>query len=163
MKSRNFLIAASLVAGIATITLSVAAELTDKDWLLKASTSEERFRMVQTQLRGLDQPMLEIGQRYLQVYAALERENYDLAAYHWKKIGLSLENAIVKRPARVANSNALFLDHHYDDVMQDLESRDKKRAWEGFAKARGVCIACHVAENVQWMNAQPMFEIAPPK
>ena len=136
-------------------------QLTPNDWLLSEPNDDERFKLVQTQLRGFDQPMWEVGERYRRMYEALERENYDLAIYHWKKIGTSIRNGIAKRPARIGNAKAFFLDEHFDEVLASLEARTLASAWEAFARAKTVCMSCHVAEKVGYMNMQPMFDLAP--
>ena len=76
------------------------------DWLLDAPDDLTRFQLLQRYLRGFDQPMWEVGHRYAGLYDALERENYDLALYHWDKIRTTIRNGYLKRPARRANSDA---------------------------------------------------------
>src|SRR6187455_2295229 len=55
------------------------------DWLVGAPDAA-RFALLQRQLRGFDQPMWEVGERFERVHAALKRGNYPLATYHWEKI-----------------------------------------------------------------------------
>jgi hypothetical protein len=50
------------------------------DWLLDADSDMERFRRLQTYIRGYGQPMAEVGGRYLAVFQALEDRNYELAS-----------------------------------------------------------------------------------
>ena len=39
-----------------------------KGWLLEAESDSERFELLQRYLRGFDQPMWEVGERYRLVY-----------------------------------------------------------------------------------------------
>jgi hypothetical protein len=128
------------------------------DWLLDAPDDVTRFQLLQRYLRGFDQPMWEVGHRYLGLYDALERENYDLALYHWDKIKTTIQNGYLKRPARRANADAVFLDQVWENARSAFESRKLEQAWEGFALARAGCMTCHDAENMAWMNNQDMFD-----
>jgi hypothetical protein len=79
------------------------------DWLVAAPDDAARFALLQRQLRGFDQPMWEVGERFERVHAALKRGNYPLATYHWEKIRTTIENGIVKRPKRRENAEAARL------------------------------------------------------
>lgn len=132
------------------------------DWLLSAPDDDARFRLLQTQLRGFDQPMWEVGERFERIHTALERRNYPLAAYHWEKIRTAIENGVAKRPKRRENAEALFLRPVWSDVQADLKSEDQARAWAAFERAKTACQSCHQAEQVPFMNDQPVFDLAAP-
>lgn len=138
------------------------SERSPNDWLLNAESDTERFELLQRYLRGFDQPMWEVGERYVAVFRALERENFDLAAYHWDKIRTTIENGYLKRPARRANADEVFLDSLWGKVRDALVSGNTETAWKGFALGRDACMRCHVAESMPFMNDQPMFELLPP-
>lgn len=131
-------------------------------WLTGADSDAVRFERLQRYLRGFDQPMWEVGERYEAMHTALGRGNYELAAYHWDKIRVTIQNGYLKRPARQANSDAILLNGTWDAVRGALASRDARKAWAGFERAKAACQACHAAESVPWMNDQPMFELAAP-
>lgn len=135
------------------------SDLAANDWLLSADSDAARFERLQQQLRGFDQPMWEVGERYLSLHAALERENYDLALYHWDKIGTTIENGIAKRPGRAANARNLFLEGPFHEVRAGLEQRAPDAAWQAFSLARSTCMSCHQAEAVGYMNNQPLFDL----
>lgn len=158
---RIFLIAALACLG-ACNQQSKSDGLKPNDWLLKANSDDERFRQIQRQLRGFDQPMWEVGERYARMHEALSRGNTELALYHWEKIKTTIENGVAKRPARQANAEALFLTPVWADVEGDLKSGDPARAWRGFARAKTACQACHTAEKVEYMNNQEVFDLVPP-
>lgn len=133
------------------------------DWLLSAENDEARFKLIQRQMRGFDQPMWEVGERFERLHDALERENYELAVYHWDKIRTTIENGAVKRPARRANAEALFLtDDVWNEAKAGFESRDAAKAWAAFDLARTACQSCHQAEKVEYMNNQPVFDLEAP-
>jgi hypothetical protein len=127
------------------------------NWITDAPSDAERFERIQKYLRGFDETMHEVGERFEKVHEAIEAENYDLALYHWDKIKLTIENGLMKRPARKANAEALFLDTTWANTQKAFASRDKAQVWQGFELARGACMACHAAEKVEFINNQPLF------
>jgi len=54
--------------------------------------------------------MWQIGYRYQQIHAAIEDENWELADHHWGKIHSVLNVALMKRPKRTPNAEAMFPD-----------------------------------------------------
>ncbi len=138
-------------------------QATSKKWITEAASDPERFQRIEKYLRGFDQPMWEVGERYEKLYAALLRGNLELASYHWAKIKLTIENGTMKRPARRASADAFFLAGTWDSVNEALESGDAATAWRGFEKARAYCIKCHEAEGVGYMNDQAIFTDLMPK
>ena len=150
-------------AGAAGPTKLVSEQqLQQDDWLLAAPDDVERFRRLQQQLRGFDQPMWEIGERFTRIHDALGRGNYELAVFHWWKIEQTLRNAAMKRPKRAANAEAFFLDGNYQRLRAEFESRDPGRAWAAFEEAKGICQACHHAEQSAFANDQALFELSAP-
>ena len=130
-----------------------------KHWLLNEKDYEKRTIKLEKYLRGFDQPMLEVGQRYASMQQALQDKNYDFANYQWKKIKKTINNGLMKRPARSKNAHAILLNITWDEVSNDIASKNEQRARHGFSKARAACIACHIAENMAYINNQPLFKI----
>lgn len=128
-------------------------------WLSEAESDEKRFQLLQKYLRGFDQPMWEVGERYQSMHTALTRNNPELATYQWEKIRTTIENGIMKRPKRGKNAKAIFLETAWHDVLSDLKSGDLAKAKQGFNKAKAACMACHAAEQVGYMNNQPVFDL----
>lgn len=161
MKRRYWGVAAAMIALIAfghgSFAQAPEGQAASKRWITEAADDPERFQRIEKYLRGFDQPMWEIGDRYEKLYAALVRGNFELASYHWAKIKLTIENGTMKRPARRASADAFLLTDTWDSVNEALESGDQATAWTGFEKARASCMKCHEAERVGYMNDQPMF------
>ncbi|WP_157533303.1 hypothetical protein ACJJIP_18760 [Microbulbifer sp. VTAC004] len=129
----------------------------ERDWLLNAESEKDRLILLQNYLGGFSASMWEVGYRYKSIFLALQDENFDLAIYHWEKIKTAIKNGYLKRPARKANADAIFLDLVYGNVLGSFESRDIKKAWQGFSNGRSACMKCHAAEKIPWMNNQPLF------
>ena len=126
-------------------------------WLLNARNDEERFRRLQIYAGGTDQQMWQIGYRYEQVYQAITNENWELGTHHWGKLRSVFNVALMKRPNRTPNAEALFLDDNWQLLAAALEAEDADLARETFLQERQACISCHVAEGFDFINATPMF------
>jgi hypothetical protein len=138
------------------------SQVSGDGWLLGADSDQTRFERLHSYLGGFSAAMWETGYRYEAIYHALERENPALAAYHWDKILDAIAGGYMKRPARQENADNLFINAVGEAMAADLESGDVERAWQGLARVREACLACHIAEEVPFMNDMPMFELEIP-
>jgi cytochrome c553 len=132
------------------------------DWLLRAPSETERLRLLERQLRGFDLAMWEVGERFGFLHDALARRNYEFAIYQWDKIGVSVENALVRRPSKELHANQFLLGRNFQQIRTAFASKEDKRAWAAFNQASVACQACHGAEGVAYVNAAPLFELARP-
>jgi hypothetical protein len=154
------LIATTIAAGCLAGASQVRAETpetTSDNWLLDAKDDTERFQRIQQMFGGFSMAMQLVGERYDRVYDAITDGNYDLATYHWKKIKETIELGALRRPARAANAETIFLKGPWVAVSEALTAQNKVKAREQFLMARSACMACHVAEKVPFMNDQPKF------
>lgn len=162
LKTGIWLVGALLLAGCGG--QKEAGALGD-GWLLEKESHTARFEQLESYLGGFSSAMWETGHRYDIVYAAIDDENYALADYHWQKIRSAIRNGYSKRPARQANADALFLDAAWGELASALENAKKNENGNGngdevrdaFMVARSACMACHVAEDVPFMNDQKLF------
>jgi hypothetical protein len=159
MKRRCAFLAVLALTACSSGTSQADKPAAPNDWLLSAKDDSARFELLQKQLRGFDQPMWEVGERFERLHTALLRGNNALAAYHWEKIRTTIENGIAKR---AANAKALFLDPVWADVDAALKAGDAEKSWAAYDRAKAACMSCHVAEKVAFMNDQPVFDLTPP-
>lgn len=127
-------------------------------WIMDAADDQQRFSRIEQYLRGFDQPMWEVGERYSQLKTAVQRGNSDLAVYHWQKIRKTIINGLMKRPKRRKNAERLLLDTGWEPIYQDLSSSDPARMKQALTTTTSICMACHIAEGVGFVNDQPMFD-----
>ncbi len=146
------LIFSTLIAALFWMPPALAGD----DWLVDVD-EDTRAERLSSYLGGFSAAMWEVGERYQRMVQAIRDENLELAAYHWDKIGLAIRGGYMKRPARQANADKLFMDEVWPRYLDTLKSGDTRAAREGFDQARAACVACHVAEDVGFMNRQPMF------
>jgi hypothetical protein len=128
------------------------------NWLLDAKTDEERFRRLQIYAGGTDQQMWQIGYRFEQVHYAIATENWELGLHHWGKLRNVLDVALMKRPNRTPNAEALFLDTAWARLDEALKMEDAARAREVFLQERDICMSCHIAEDYEFVNGSSVFE-----
>jgi hypothetical protein len=127
------------------------------NWLLDAKDDEERFRRLQIHAGGTDQQMWQVGYRYQQVYHAITDQNFELGLHHWRKLRDVLNVALMKRPNRTPNAEGMFLDSAWERLEDALEARDVAKSRQEFLSERDTCMACHVAEQMPFLNDTPIF------
>jgi cytochrome c556 len=115
---------------------------------------DERFARVAKHLRGFDVAMMETGARYIELYWAGQDNNWGYAAYQLEKIETAVGNGIERRPKRAAS--AAMLAPALAGVRAAVERSDEAAFASAFATLTQTCNACHVAEQV------PFIQVAPP-
>jgi len=130
---------------------------TSSEWLMDTNTTEAKFKKIQTQFRGFDLAMVEVGYRFNSFFFALKDKNYPLANYQFDKIKKAIDNGTVRRPKRKNNSKIMFLDTQYKKMKEAIDTNKSQLIWQEFNNTKISCNACHVAENV------PFIEVVNPK
>jgi len=163
-KSVTAILAAIGLTTAALASIHVLAQQGDGDgngesdgWLTGASDTDEQMLLLENYLRGFSTSMRETGDRFQSMHQAIEDENYALASYQWDKLREAIELGIMKRPDRAENAVTMFLGEPWTQLSEALESGEREAIVERFNVARNVCMACHAAEGVPWMNDMPMF------
>jgi hypothetical protein len=128
------------------------------NWLLDANDDTERFRRVQVVAGGSDLQMWPIAHRYEELYVAIQKNNWEMGVYHWEKLRDYMNVMAMKRPVRTKNLEDMFLYSGVWQAMHDaLTSQDPEKMRAQFLVVRQVCMACHVAEKVGFMNDSSVF------
>jgi hypothetical protein len=127
------------------------------NWLLDARDDTERFRRIQIYAGGTYEQMWQIGYRFEQAWHAINDENWQLGLHHWTKLRDVFNVALMKRPNRTPNAETMFLDNNWALLEQALRNEDAAAARSAFLAERGACMACHVAENMAFLNDSPVF------
>ncbi|MEE2000353.1 hypothetical protein QWY20_02720 [Alkalimonas sp. MEB108] len=155
MKTSMITLALTLMLGC---NLAQGSELPSSNhWLLEAASDKERFARIEKMFAGFSGAMAEVGARYQHSYDAIVDENYPLATYHWDKLGAAIELGYFRRPGRADNAKTMFLQTAWPELTQALADGDKTKIQRSFLQARSACMACHAAEQVPFMNEQPLF------
>ena len=127
------------------------------DWLQGAANDAQRFKRLETNLRGFSAQMIEVGERFLRLHTAVSTQNYELALYQLDKIKAAIDAGIIKRPRRKASADFFFFDAAFPAAEQAFKSANPALAVAAFDALREACMACHKAEKIAFMNEQPVF------
>ncbi|WP_162925830.1 hypothetical protein [Isoalcanivorax indicus] len=126
-------------------------------WLTGQEDNTARFERLEGYLGGFSSAMWETGYRYQGTRDAIVDGNLALADYHWGKLRGAIENGYMKRPGRQHNAEAMFLEGAWEALDRALQEEDRDTVQSAFLDARDACMACHVAEEVPFMNDMPLF------
>ncbi|MEO1205638.1 MAG: hypothetical protein AAFV45_04845 [Pseudomonadota bacterium] len=152
-----------LVVGLAAIVVLasswIAVSGERKGWLTDAPDDATRWARMEKYVGGFSTAMAVVGDRFVSVQGALKDENWQLARYHWRYLKRATEQGILRRPKRAANTNAMFLETAWPEFDAALQTADKAVILSAYEDAAAACQSCHVAENVDFMNDQPMFRV----
>jgi len=124
-----------------------------KDGWLKGN-EEEKFDVIANQLRGFDMAMAETGYRYNELFWAGADQNWEYARYQLKKIRLTIENGLERRPKR-SESAQDFLNNSIPEMERVINLEDTANFNMGFSLFTNACNHCHAKENVPFFNVRP--------
>ncbi len=91
---------------------------------------------------GTSHWMVEMGERYQNLYWAAKQEKWEFAQYQVEEMESLLEIVARARPSRAITAGE-FMDVAFDPVERALESQDWKRFENAFQQLRSECISCH--------------------
>jgi len=157
---RSLALSAAALCGLLVVGatgVSVAQSL-GNGWLMGAETDAKRFQLLQDDLGGFSRAMLDVSVRYERMYQAIEVGNLALAGHYWGGIKGSIENGTVRRPRRAANAEKELLATRWGEVDAVFKGTDAVAAQAAFMSARSACMSCHVAEGLEYLNRQPLFD-----
>jgi len=137
---------------------------THSNWLINTKSISQKFQMIQTQFRGYDLAMVEVGYRFNTFYFAIQDKNYDLARYQLDKIKLAIENGVQRREKRKKNSEAMFLTTQYKVMNKALLTQNHSSVVKEYEVMKRLCNACHVVEKVPFIHViDPIYRWQPIK
>jgi hypothetical protein len=138
--------------------LSKQTKPPSRNWLRDANDDRERFRRIEAWGGAGDLEMQDIAHRLEELQAAIQQENWNMGIYQWEKIRGRLIVAAMKRPVRTQNMEALVFDSGVWQALHDaLTGKDTERARSEFRRARETCMACHLAEQLGFINQSAVF------
>jgi len=130
--------------GLIVIALALSGGVAadqDRDWRKSSNTAAKVEQVIKT-LPSTAHVMIEVGERYQNLYWAGKLGQWAFAEYQMEEIVKLIELLQISSPKRAATSQ-VFLDH----AMVEFEDAFKKRDWATFLHAfrtmRAQCIVCH--------------------
>jgi len=122
----------------------------EPDWRKTADTDKKVENLV-TVMPGTSNYMIEIGERYKNLYWAARQGKWKFAEYQAEEIEEMLERLSIARSER-AESASKFLGLVYPDIIKATRSRKFERFEKSFKKMRRQCIQCHVTNNYSFIK-----------
>jgi hypothetical protein len=115
------------------------------DWRT-AGSHETRVENLVTLVPGASHWMVEMGERYQNLYWAAKLEQWDFAAYQAEEIESLVKQLSLARPKRAASAEIFMAD-----VFPMLHEEVAKKRWSAFEAAfrhlNSACMACHARED----------------
>ncbi|WP_299123113.1 hypothetical protein [uncultured Tenacibaculum sp.] len=109
-------------------------------------TDQEKMKTIESQFRGFDKAMVEVGYRYQELYWAGQDENWDYANYQLNKINKAIKLGLIRRPKRAASAEN-FLNYVIPEVKKSITAKNKETFNKNFEMMRTNCTSCHMAER----------------
>lgn len=136
---------------LATVCLSLgmSASHADEpggiDWRTTAPQDEKLQRLIQV-MPGASNLMLQMGDRYRNLYWAGRQGKWSFAEYQAEEMQDLVETLQITRPKRAATAQE-FLDRMYPEIIEAAGSGDPQRFAKAFRDLRQACMDCHVKND----------------
>ncbi len=124
-------------------------------------SAKEKLKTIESQFRGFDKTMVEVGYRYQELYWAGQDENWEYANYQLSKIKKAIVLGLQRRPKRRTSAEN-FLNYVVPEVKKAVKKGDKQLFMSNFQMLRINCNNCHQAERVPTFTVQiPTRRVSP--
>ncbi|CAM1345000.1 hypothetical protein [Tenacibaculum amylolyticum] len=110
-------------------------------------SEQEQVKIIESQFRGFDKTMVEVGYRYQELYWGGQDENWPYASYQLEKIKKAIKLGLERRPKR-AKSAQHFLNYVIPEVRKSIKAKNKEEFNTNFEMMRTNCTACHTMERL---------------
>lgn len=121
----------------------------------------EKFQAIENQLGGFSATMEEVAYRYNELYWAGRDRNWDYADYQLDKLAGSIEDGIIRRPARAASARD-FLDDDVPALDETITNEDAEGFDDQIDQFVDACNTCHAREAVPFIEVtHPETRVAP--
>ncbi len=135
----NWLQLTLFVAALALSGTAIADK--DKDWQKRGSTADKVEQIIKT-LPSTAHVMIEVGERYQNLYWAGKLGQWEFAEYQAEEIVKLIELLQISAPKRAATSQ-VFLEHAMVEFDDAFEKKDWNTFLHAFRTMRAQCMVCH--------------------
>mgnify|MGYP005992998241 CR=1 FL=1 len=134
----------TLLVLLLAITTACKKDIPQGFWI--KGNEKEQLKTIETQFRGFDKTMVEVGYRYTELYWSGQDQNWDYAKYQLQKIDKSIRLGLQRRSKR-AKSATHFLTYVIPEMNKAIKSKDTAKFNKSFGMLRSNCISCHAMEK----------------
>ncbi|HMQ08697.1 MAG TPA: hypothetical protein PKC30_15465 [Saprospiraceae bacterium] len=121
------------------------------EWL--RGSAQTKLSEIETQFRGFDVAMAEIGYRYQELYWAALSMNWEYADHQLEHMEISFRNALKRRPHR-ESSGQIFLDEAIPKMVETIALKDTALFRKEFLLFTAHCNLCHTKEEHDFIQIQ---------
>ena len=135
--------------------LNSGIALADDDWRKTAPANKKIDNLIEV-MPGASNLMLQMGERYRNLYWAGKQGKWDFAAYQIEEMQDLIETLMITRPKRSASAKA-FAQIAYTGFPKAIENKDWQRFAAAFDHMREQCMICHNKNDHAFivLSAQP--------
>lgn len=133
----------SVIAIARTFTIGTAPSGSG-GWL--TGSVQEKFDEVAGQFGGFDRAMWEVAHRTRELIWAGNQQDWNYAAYQLEEMRETLEDAIVRRPDRAANTQ-LFFQEGLDPLAVAIQEDPAGTFAPALQQFVAACVNCHARED----------------
>jgi hypothetical protein len=119
------------------------------DWL--GSSRDEVYSNIEEQFQGFSRTMVEVSQRYHELYWAGQDENWQFAAYQHEHIEEALEQGFKRRPEREFSARS-FMTVALPAIEEAIHSENQQNFTTAFTQMTNSCNTCHQMEEVVFIQ-----------
>lgn len=145
MKTTQRLLKSCLVVlamgGVSTTAMAEEYE----DWR-KSATQEEKIENMVKVLPGASVVMLQMGERYKNLYWAAKKGKWEFAEYQMEEMDDLINTLIITRPKR-AKTAKIFMESAFSQFEPTIENKSWPEFRAAFEHMRQQCMACHTAND----------------
>lgn len=120
------------------------------DWRKRADMPQKVERLVEA-LPSAANIMIEMGERYQNLYWAAKQDKWEFAAYQAEEIKELIEKLEITRPQRAATARG-FLGAVYPMLPNAVKTRNWKKFEMAFEKMRHECVVCHAKNGMGFVQ-----------
>lgn len=136
----------TLSAALLTLAACAGAQAEpEADWR-KSDSQARKLEMLTRALPSASRIMIEMGERYKNLYWAGKLGYWEFAEYQLEEMEALVELLQVTSPKHAADAEA-FLEAAFEGLEEAVEQRDWEPFERGFARLRAECMACHAKHD----------------
>lgn len=141
MKKNLFVVLLLTLVLMTLAPLLHAAEEKTVDWRKTGSDREKIDNLVEV-VPGASNIMLQMGERYRNLYWAGKQGKWQFAEYQIEEMDDLINTLMITRPKRAATAKE-FLDTGFSKFPDAIASKDWKQFSAAFTHLRQSCMTCH--------------------
>lgn len=115
------------------------------DWRKTGTKTEKQTNLIKA-LPGTSTHMMQVGDRYRNLYWAAKQNKWEFANYQLEEIQELLKMVGITRPKRKSTAEQ-FLAKAFTLFPDAIKNKDQQQFYKAFQNMRSECLNCHAANK----------------